>query len=439
MKRCVVALAALAACGKSKPGQTYKDAVDIVCHVDDAPGFAAADPAERPAIMSAWATEKVTNKDALALIETMGTATGAARRGILREAVTQAGLDTCPVFELLAPWPVPDAGAADLDTLDARAAVALEPGKVFIDDREIALADLGERMKQLASIRPGTLTVILDPATPFGLLLDVIDVVRAHYFRFALVARRDDGERGIVPLVLPDPEAPPDPPGLEGMVVGISGAELTVFSTSGMEGTVANPLVRAPLSDLRAAQGQVQDALGVVVDRRWRDKARTAAAKRIVVLASDDVPASAFVPVIAAVRRAGAKELYPNVVLRNDLVAQLEEGREAPTGPFRYLDVASNADTSLTPEIVRAKIESAYAAGIKKCGEGRAMVAFTVKRNGKVVDSRGEGEDPAVVTCLTTLVKSWRFAPAVDADGDMREPEITVTVELGDLSEPEAP
>lgn len=436
MSRWILALACLGACGKSKPGQSYKDAVAIVCHIDDAPGFAEAQPADRPAIMSAWAEEKVTNADVSTLILKLGTASGAERRRLLRDAVKQAGVDTCPVFELLAPWEVPETGAAALDPLDARGSLAVFDGAVYVDDQEFALAALGERMKTMASIRPGTLTVILDPTTRFRLLLDVIDAVDDSYHRFALVAKSADGERGVVPLVLPDPAAPADPPGLEGMVVGISTDQLSVFSTSGMEGTVARPLVRAPLADLRVAQLSVQEALAEVVDRRWQDKTRTAAGKRIVVLASEDVPASVFVPVIAAVRRDADRELYPNVILRDDLVAQLEEVKEAPTGPFRYLDVASNADTSLTPEIVRARIESAHVAGLKRCGEGRVTVAFTVTRNGKVADPRAEADDPAAVTCLTTLVKGWRFPPAVDADGDTREPEITVTVELGDVEVP---
>ena len=44
---------AAAACGKSKPGQSYKDAVDIVCHVDDAPGFVNASASERKGLRPA--------------------------------------------------------------------------------------------------------------------------------------------------------------------------------------------------------------------------------------------------------------------------------------------------------------------------------------------------------------------------------------------------
>jgi len=430
-------IVAVAACAKSKPGQSYRDAVDIVCHVDDAPGFATASPAERPAIMSRWAEEKVTNAEGLALIEALGGAGGLDRRKMLAEAKAKAGLDTCPVFDVLAPWPVPEVGTAQLESLDARATIVITEGKLMLSgDTEVALDALAEQIQPLADLRPGSLTLILDPETPYRVVFDVMSTVKASYHRFALVASADGG-RGIVPIVLPDtasvrPDDPAEP--LEQMVVGLSEDTITLFSLSGAEGTLAQPALRVALTEPAEARAKLQETLGEIVERRWTGRTRTAASRRITLMASEDVTAAVFVPVMAAVRRAGEAELYTDVILGTSVIEQIEAARDAH-GAFAEVQVSVNLDSSLTGELVATKIEREHLAAIKRCvNDGTVKLVFTVKRNGKTVDARAELgaelDDAARAGCLTSLIKGWRFPPAVDADGDSREPEVTVTLRL---------
>jgi len=151
-------------------------------------------------------------------------------------------------------------------------------------------------------------------------------------------------------------------------------------------------------------------------------------------MASEDVTAAVFVPVMAAVRRAGEAELYTDVILGTSVIEQIEAARDAH-GAFAEVQVSVNLDSSLTGELVATKIEREHLAAIKRCvNDGTVKLVFTVKRNGKTVDARAELgaelDDAARAGCLTSLIKGWRFPPAVDADGDSREPEVTVTLRL---------
>lgn len=449
MRRWPLLLIACAACGKSGKsqgeGQPYKDAVSIVCHADDAPGFAEAEPAQRASVMSAYVADQVTNAEVLAMIDAIGPATALGRRNLLHEAIIKAGLDTCPALELIAPWPVPDVGAARLETLDARGVVVITEDGVLIadtmvvplvafavDDAEVdegVITKLAAQIEPVASIHPGSLTLIVDPRTPYRLLYQVIYSVKAVYHRFALTATSDT-MRGVVPIVLPDAGAAPPSPELalelEQMVIGLSGDAATVFSLSGREGTLTQPLLRAPLTDLPATQTQLQDALATVVRRRWEGRTRPSASRRIVVIASDDVIASVLVPVLASVRAKGEDELYPDLALsaglEGETVAKIEETRDVQYD----IEATPNVETSLTGAEVAAKIRSTYLAGIRRCATGELEIAFTVSRNGKVVDPRAS----EAADCLVPAMKGWRFPIAVDPDGDSREAEFTVRLQL---------
>jgi biopolymer transport protein ExbD len=314
--RFVVFLAvAAAACGtRSAPSvQSYAEAMKIVC-----------DGAGKDA---AYFRSHLTNVEVIRMIESIGDINPAERAKRLHDAIAKAGLTSCPYFDGIPgaaaiPMPiVPDVGLASLGedpaltitptgiTVEGMTIVAVRNGDVDPADKEGGtmgrkISRLAQFLKTLVEVaakaKPGgpptTLNLIVDPTTPYKLLIDVMFTAKSAPVRtFALVVRAGKATKAI-PIVLPDSTALDQSNAAIQLVVSITKAHVVLWSFSGQEGSLSQPKLDLPLG--RA--GDVQKALTEIAERRWPGgKDRETA---IVVMADGPVPMQEVAEVMAAVR-----------------------------------------------------------------------------------------------------------------------------------------
>jgi hypothetical protein len=99
------------------------------------------------------------------------------------------------------------------------------------------------------------------------------------------------------------------------MVVTVTANDVSVWSISGLEGTLAAPRKRVATG--AAAGRDVSAALEDIVKRRWsRGAPRSAANREIIVIADASVSMQALAEILGAVRASSSgAELFPAVVL----------------------------------------------------------------------------------------------------------------------------
>lgn len=102
----------------------------------------------------------------------------------------------------------------------------------------------------------------------------------------------------------------------------------------------------------------------------------------------------------------------------------------------------SDTDTSstLTPDAVLRKIQSAYMAGLKRCykehlktdptARGGVQLSFTVNETGRTVDGRAKGFASEVDACISGQMSSWRFTVPKDEDGEATEASFSIKLQL---------
>jgi hypothetical protein len=83
--------------------------------------------------------------------------------------------------------------------------------------------------------------------------------------------------------------------------------------------------------------------------------------------------------------------------------------------------------TSLTPQAVLDKIQSAYLAGLQRCYrlgqnedaglEGKISIEFSVDEHGRVADPAASGLTPKVDSCVQSFMSSWHFGIPKDKAG----------------------
>ena len=95
--------------------------------------------------------------------------------------------------------------------------------------------------------------------------------------------------------------------------------------------------------------------------------------------------------------------------------------------------------TTLTPDVVVAKIRAAYMGGVKRCysvmlknsgGRGKVMVTFTVDPTGRVHDGTARGFSDTVDACITAQVADWRFPIPTDPAGTPVEASFALPLDL---------
>jgi hypothetical protein len=99
-----------------------------------------------------------------------------------------------------------------------------------------------------------------------------------------------------------------------------------------------------------------------------------------------------------------------------------------PTGRVSVSSKAGMDEATLTPDIVLAKIQVAYMAGIKRCylealkkdatAKGAVKLRFTVNATGRTIDPTVTGVSPELESCMSGQMTSWRFPIPHDKDGE---------------------
>ncbi len=113
---------------------------------------------------------------------------------------------------------------------------------------------------------------------------------------------------------------------------------------------------------------------------------------------------------------------------------------KAPTGRIQVSDKQTFDESSLTPDIVLSKIQSAYMAGLKRCykehlkkdasARGKVTLSLTVNETGRTVKGSAKGFASEVDECIGAQMSSWRFPVPKDSDGDPTEASFAITLQL---------
>ncbi|HET7504983.1 MAG TPA: hypothetical protein VFK02_28360 [Kofleriaceae bacterium] len=112
----------------------------------------------------------------------------------------------------------------------------------------------------------------------------------------------------------------------------------------------------------------------------------------------------------------------------------------APSGRISVADKQTFDESTLTPDIVLAKIQSAYMAGLKRCykeylrkdasARGKVTLALTVNETGRTVKGAARGFAGEVDECIGGLMAGWRFPVPKDKDGEATEASFSITLQL---------
>ena len=113
---------------------------------------------------------------------------------------------------------------------------------------------------------------------------------------------------------------------------------------------------------------------------------------------------------------------------------------KGPAGRISVSDKQSFDESTLTPDIVLAKIQSAYMAGLKRCyktylnkdasARGKVTLSLTINETGRTVKGGAKGFASEVDSCIEGLMTSWRFPIPKDKDGDATEASFAITLQL---------
>jgi len=113
---------------------------------------------------------------------------------------------------------------------------------------------------------------------------------------------------------------------------------------------------------------------------------------------------------------------------------------KAPTGRINVSDKQSFDESTLTPDIVLSKIQSAYMAGLKRCyktylakdasARGKVTLSLTINETGRTTSSGAKGFAGEVDSCIEGLMGSWRFPIPKDKDGEPTEASFAITLQL---------
>jgi len=112
----------------------------------------------------------------------------------------------------------------------------------------------------------------------------------------------------------------------------------------------------------------------------------------------------------------------------------------SPTGRISVSDKQSFDESTLTPDLVLAKIQSAYMAGLKRCykeylkkdaaARGKVTLALTINQTGRTTKGAAHGFAGEVDDCIGNLMSGWRFPIPKDKDGEATEAGFSITLQL---------
>jgi hypothetical protein len=111
-----------------------------------------------------------------------------------------------------------------------------------------------------------------------------------------------------------------------------------------------------------------------------------------------------------------------------------------PQGRIAVSDKQSFDESTLTPDIVLSKIQSAYMAGLKRCykeylkkdatARGKVTLSLTINETGRTTSGKAKGFAGEVDDCISGLMGSWRFPIPKDKDGEATEASFAITLQL---------
>lgn len=118
-------------------------------------------------------------------------------------------------------------------------------------------------------------------------------------------------------------------------------------------------------------------------------------------------------------------------------------GKVAEKGPAGRISVSNKQafdESSLTPDIVLAKIQSVYMAGLKRCykqylnkdasARGKVTLSLTVSATGNTVNGRANGFASEVDACISAQMGGWRFPIPKDKEGEATDASFAITLQL---------
>jgi hypothetical protein len=111
-----------------------------------------------------------------------------------------------------------------------------------------------------------------------------------------------------------------------------------------------------------------------------------------------------------------------------------------PRGHITVVEKKAFDETSLTPDVVVAKIQSVYMAGLRRCyGEvlarnatvhGTITLRLTVNEVGRTVRLDVETFDDDLESCVKNAIYAWRFPIPKDQDGEATEANLELKLGL---------
>ncbi len=115
-------------------------------------------------------------------------------------------------------------------------------------------------------------------------------------------------------------------------------------------------------------------------------------------------------------------------------------GEHAPTGRISVADKQSFDESSLSPDVVLSKIQSAYMAGLKRCykeylkkdasARGKVTLQLTINATGRTTKGSAHGFASEVDECIGAQMSSWRFPIPKDKDGEATDASFAITLQL---------
>jgi hypothetical protein len=117
-----------------------------------------------------------------------------------------------------------------------------------------------------------------------------------------------------------------------------------------------------------------------------------------------------------------------------------KQQEKAPTGRISVADKQSFDESTLTPDILLAKIQSVYMSGLKRCykeflkkdasARGKVTLSLTVNETGRTTKGAAHGFSGEVDECIGNLMTTWRFPIPKDKDNEPTEASFSIALQL---------
>lgn len=202
---------------------------------------------------------------------------------------------------------------------------------------------------------------------------------------------------------------------------------------------LAPSIVAGELIEVRASSAA---AIPTVMVGATGERIAVGRCTRMVVTSSGPIAAT-IDPSSAKSVRFGVRVLPPSLVMwtRGGGWAPCDGRRVEATSLAAIAQLRTAGGSTLAPDAVVKIVRSRYLAGVERCHErllrtdrmatGRVTVRFTVGPAGGVVAAVASGVEPALDTCIESLMLKWRFGAPKDAQGKPTTEDVDGDIVLG--------